>query len=395
VAATILFLPSSSASGSWGSTVRLATIAEQCRQRGDRVVFHACEPTDDLLRRRGLDVVAFTGIAPPNRPAGPIDSFYDICAALGYGEPAAWEPLLRAEADLIADLRPDVIVADMRPTAPLSAARHGIPLASCAWSGADPRRQPSGEHPYDELARGVAARWCGLELTSMAELMYWRADRQLALSFPAFEPELADAPATVYTGYLRDPVPSRDELPPLPPRLVVVYASSSPWGVPGTVEALDAAARRAGVTVWCVLRSDTESRRYSDRCRVFRYLPMDQILPDAAALMFHGGLSTALASLHYGLPALAVPGRHYERRRNADRLSDIGSGLTGELTDLLPSRLSLLFERLLDDTTMRAAAGTLRAEAARYSGAGAAAAAVRELAGIADDHDDHVRMVSP
>ena len=65
--ATVLFLPSPSASGSWGSTVRLATIAEECRKRGDRVVFHACEPTDELLRQRGLEVVPFTGIAPAGR----------------------------------------------------------------------------------------------------------------------------------------------------------------------------------------------------------------------------------------------------------------------------------------------------------------------------------------
>lgn len=379
--ATVLFLPSPSASGSWGSTVRLATIAEECRRRGDRVVFHACEPTDELLRQRGLEVVAFTGIAPSSLSSGPIDTFYDICEVLGFGESASWEWLLRAEAELIAEFRPEVIVADMRPTAPLSAARHGVPLVSCAWAGADPRQHATGEHPYDDLARSIAADWSGLEPASMAELMYWQADRQLALSFPAFEPELADAPAVVYTGYLKDSRRSQQELPAVPERLVVVYASSSPWGVPRIVDALDEAARRAGAAVWCVLRSDSPAQRYSERCQVFPYLPMDEVLPQCSALVFHGGLSTALASIHYGVPALAVPGRHYERRRNAERLSEIGIGVTGELVDLLPSRLSGLFERLLDDTTMRAAAETSRAEAARYQGAAAAATAVRELVG--------------
>lgn len=379
--ATVLFLPSPSTSGSWGSTVRLATIAAECRLRGDRVVFHACEPTDELLRQRGMEVVACPGIAPADLSSGPIDTFYDICAVLGFGERTSWERLLRAEADLIADIKPDVIVADMRPSAPLSAARYGVPLVSCAWAGADPRQHATGEHPYDELARSVAADWSGLALTSMAELMYWRADRQLALSFPVFEPELADAPAVVYTGYLRDSWRSRDERPAVPERLVIVYASSSPWGVPGIVDALDEAARRAGATVWCVLRSDSPAWRHSDRCQVFRFLPMDEVLPESAALVFHGGLSTALASIHYGAPALAVPGRHYERRRNADRLGEIGIGVTGELIDLLPSRLSTIFERLLDDTEMRAAAETTRADVARYQGAAAAADAVHGLVG--------------
>ncbi len=108
---------------------------------------------------------------------------------------------------------------------------------------------------------------------------------------------------------------------------------------------------------------------------------MDEVLPECSALVFHGGLSTALASIHYGAPALAVPGRHYERRRNADRLSEMGVGMTGELLDLLPSRLSALFEQLLDDSGMRAAAEKVRAEVAGYQGAVTAAAAVHRLVG--------------
>ncbi|WP_141726306.1 hypothetical protein, partial [Actinacidiphila rubida] len=210
------------------------------------MVFHACEPTDALLRERGLEVAPFRGIAPASLARGPIDTFHDICEVLGFSEPASWERLLRDEDDMIAEVAPDVVVADMRPTAPLSAARHGVPLVACAWAGADPRLHASGDHPYDDLARAVAAKWCDLVPDSMAELMFWRSDRQLALSFPAFEPELADAPAVAYTGYLRDTWrPAGGEArPPVPERLVVVYASSSPWGVPRIADALDEAARR-------------------------------------------------------------------------------------------------------------------------------------------------------
>lgn len=378
---TVLFLPSPSTSGSWGSTVRLATIAEECRKRGDRVVFHAPTPSDQQLRQRGMEVIPFSGIAASGLSSGPVDTFYDICEVLGLGEAESWERLLNAEADAISDVEPDVIVADMRPSAPISAARHGIPLAACAWVGADPRLHATGDHPYDDLARSIAAKWSAPEPESLAELMYWRSDRQLALSFPAFEPELTDAPAVTYTGYLKDTwrLPGAPLI--APERLIVVYASSSPWGVPSTVDALDEAARRADVTVWCVLRSDSRAQRYSDRCHVFQYLPMDEVLPSCSAMIFHGGLSTSVASLHYGVPTLAVPGKHYERRRNADRLVAIGSGLTGELIDLLPSRLSTLLEQLVEDPRIRAAAQAARAEAADYHGAVAAADAVHSLCG--------------
>lgn len=379
VGATVLFFPSSSSSGSWGSTVRLATIAEQCRSRGDRVVFHACTPSDDHLRERGMEVVAFTGIPPAGLASGPVETFHDICEVLGYGERDSWERLLRAESDLITAVRPDVVVADMRPTAQLSASRHGVPLVACAWAGAEPGRQATGDHALDDMARSIAADWCELRPRSVADLMYRHADRQLALSFPAFEPELADCPDLVYTGYLRDERSSGQSLPPVPDRLVVVYASSSPWGTPSIVDAFDEAARRAGVAVWCVLRSDTPMRQVSEHCTLFRYLPMDEVLPSASALVFHGGLSTALAALHHGVPALAIPGRHYERRRNAERLRDLGIGLVGELADLLPSRLSGLLEQLAEDTGMRRAAASAQAEAARYQGAAAAADAVHEL----------------
>jgi len=378
---TVLFLPSPSTSGSWGSTVRLVTIAQECRERGDRVVFHAPVPSDQQLRQRDMEVIPFSGIAASSLSAGPIDTFYDICEVLGFGAAESWERMLSAEADVIAEVEPDVIVADMRPSAPLSAARHEIPLVSCAWVGADPRLHATGDHPYDDLARSFAAKWSVPEPGSLAELMYWRADRQLALSFPAFEPELADAPAVTYTGYLKDTWRQPGTLPTVPERLIVVYASSSPWGVPRTVDALDEAARRADATVWCVLRSDTRAQRYSDHCHVFQYLPMDEVLPSCSAMVFHGGLSTSVSSLHYGVPTLAVPGKHYERRRNADRLAEIGSGLTGELIDLLPSRLSTLFEKLLEDPGIHAAAQAARSEAAGYHGAAAAADAIHSLCG--------------
>jgi len=251
------------------------------------VVFHACEPTTSCFGSAAWSR-RLPGIAPADLSSGPIDTFYDICAVLGFGEPASWERLLRAETDVIADIKPDVIVADMRPSAPLSAARYGVPLVSCAWAGADPRQHATGEHPYDELARSVAANWSGLALTSMAELMYWRADCQLALSFPVFEPELADAPAVVYTGYLRDSWRSRDERPAIPERLVVVYASRRHGSARDRRRTGrgGAAGRCHGVVRPAVGQPGLAA---FDRCQVFRFLPMDEVLPESAALVFHGG----------------------------------------------------------------------------------------------------------
>ncbi|MGW4209311.1 glycosyltransferase [Lentzea sp. NPDC004789] len=377
---TVLFLPYPSTSGTWGSTLKLAAIAEECRRRGDRVVFHACPPTDALLTRRGFEVVPCPG-AEPRRSPGPIDSLYDACTALGFDEPGFWTAVLRAEAEAVRSVRPDVLVSHMRLTAPVTARRHGIPLASCASWCTDPRAQARGDHQLDDLARALAADGCGLAVDSAVELVSWHADLQLASSYPAFEPELRGTPRTVYTGYLRDPMPDDTTWRrSIPQRLVLAYASSAPWGTERVIGALERAAANVGAVVWCVARGAGPAGRRSASAELFSYLPFERLMSRAAGLIFHGGQGSALAALHYGVPALAVPGRHYERRYNADRLAALGAGVHGALTDLRPSRLSAILAEMLDDDRMSRAAAAARNTDESLRGAATAVDAVHALA---------------
>lgn len=374
-AATLLFLPYPSASGTWGSVVKLAAIAEVCRARGHRVVFHAGPPVDALLVRRGFPVVGCPVAAPGNGDR-PIDSFYDACAALGFDDELFWRDVLASEERAVATIRPDVLVSHLRLTAPLTAARHGLPLASCASWCTDPRGQARDDDPLDDMARALAGYAGDPRPRSAVELVSWHADAQLASSDPVFEPELADAPRAQYTGYLRDPAPPRrGHHGPVPERLVLAYTSSAAWGTDRIIRVLAESAARAGATLWCVTRAGGPTGRLGPQAELFGYLPFEQLIPAAGALVFHGGQGSALAALHHGTPALTIPGRHYERRYNSERLVALGAGVHGDLLDLRPSRLTEILSGLLDSPRPppRPPDGGVR-------GAGSAADAVLALA---------------
>ncbi|GIF23432.1 UDP:flavonoid glycosyltransferase YjiC (YdhE family) [Actinoplanes tereljensis] len=124
---------------------------------------------------------------------------------------------------------------------------------------------------------------------------------------------------------------------------------------------MERAAREAGVTLWCVVRANGPVRR-SDAAELFTftYLPFEQLLEHAAGLILHGGQGSALAALRYGVPSLAIPGRHYERRYNSERIAALGAGLHGQLTDLRTGRLTTILAQML--------AGGSMAENARRAG---------------------------
>ncbi|AVT32037.1 hypothetical protein C6361_24045 [Plantactinospora sp. BC1] len=379
--ATVLFLPYPSTSGSWGSVMNLVALAQECRGRGDRAVFHACPPTAELLRRQGFEVLPVEGVPPRETPRA-VDTFYDVCTALGFDDRAFWDRVLRSEEEAVQAVRPDALVSHMRLTAPITAARHGIPLASCGGWSTDPRVQASGTHPLDEMAGQLASTWSALTVRSISELVFWRADLRMVTSVPIFEPDFVDLPNTLYTGYLR---PMTEAEPPwsrpVPDRLVLAYASNAPWGVPRVVEALATAAERAGAVLWCVARAGGPTGRVSAHCEVFSYLPFEALLGRAGAVVFHGGQATALASLCHGVPALAVPGRHYERRYNATRLAELGTSVTGDLAVLRPSRLATILQRLLDDDDIRSAAASAHRSTYEHGGVVSTVDAIHRLIG--------------
>ena len=84
--------------------------------------------------------------------------------------------------------------------------------------------------------------------------------------------------------------------------------------------------------------------------RVVDYVPLNQVLPDCAAIIHHGGDGTALAAGTFGVPQLVVPVPFWAEDNVADHIADQGAGLVvrpAELTgdapdDVLADALSQL-----------------------------------------------------
>ncbi|KAB8161719.1 hypothetical protein FH609_020815 [Streptomyces sp. 3MP-14] len=355
----LLFMPYPSATGTWGCTVYQLAIAQEARRRGHRVLFHACPPTSRLLRENDFEVRDFEGVRGENM-ATTIDDIYDVFTALSLDDGDYWDQLIEWERQVIDDFRPDAIVADMRPTATVSALRAGVPLVGMASIGTDPRLQrpenrPEG-HPLDDLARRTARRYLGRTVDTFPELLFWSADRKIASSFPAFEPELADVPGLTYVGYL-DGFNRRglDELPPRPERLVVAYLSTVGWNSDTMIRSLARTAELADLRIWCVTNANGSVERFDDRLTLFDYLPIDELLPECRGLLFHGGQGTSLASLYHAVPSVACPGQNYERVYNADRIESLGCGVHASVLDLRPRALSQLLARVIEDPAISAA----------------------------------------
>lgn len=359
----ILFLPYASGSGTWGCTVYMLAMAQEASRRGHDVVFDSCPPGSRLLRENGFTVREFDG-AVAGAPPAAVRDVYQVFESLGLDDPAFSDRLIEHETDVLRELRPDVAVVDMRPTATVSARSLGVPVVALASVGTHPLHcgRTAGS-PLDDLARRTARRHFGGDVDSFPELLFWLADRKIATSFPEFEPELRDVPNLDYVGYLRSENRQRlDHLPPRPERLVLAYLSTVGWSSSIVVRSLARSAALADVDIWCVTTAHGTTAQVGDRLRTFDYLPLDELLPGASGLIFHGGQGTALGALFHGLPSIACPGQHYERQYNASRLAELGCGIHASLLDLRPTPLARLLDQIVSVPRFEQRANDARAQ---------------------------------
>jgi UDP:flavonoid glycosyltransferase YjiC (YdhE family) len=88
-------------------------------------------------------------------------------------------------------------------------------------------------------------------------------------------------------------------------------------------------------------------------------VPLNEVLPYAAAFIHHSGAGSVLGGLAAGVPQLTTPGAG-DRRHNAEMLARRGAGLAVEAKAITAADLT----RLLTDEALRAAAAEVAAEIA-------------------------------
>jgi MGT family glycosyltransferase len=139
----------------------------------------------------------------------------------------------------------------------------------------------------------------------------------------------------------------------------------------------------AGLNVQLVLatgrNSESDLTHLPGEPLVRDYVPQTDILSRAALTLTHGGMNTTLQSLHFGVPAIALPLTH-DQPAIAARLARSGAGLAIPLRSLTAPRLRAAIETALQQTSIvRSRAKALQQHIAAAGGADRAAETAETL----------------
>jgi UDP:flavonoid glycosyltransferase YjiC (YdhE family) len=290
--------------------------------------------------------------------------------------------------EIVEEWKPAVVVRESLEFAAFVAAEKlGVPhvrVAICA-RGAEEENNSLAATWVDEHLRNA-----GLPADPSGE----RLRRELAITMfpPSFDP--AEAEPDPFLSY-RAP---RRSAPPLPDwwegrQEPFVYVTLGT--VTGKVDilqgpyrdALDALAGlpvRALLTIGSALPLEALGE-IPPNVHVERFVPQDDVLPHAAAVLCHGGSGTTIGALAAGVPAVVTP-IFADQPHNAARITAIGAGIG------MPMRISVealrgALSRVLEEASFRSAAEKIAREIAALpsidEAAGDVARLTREL-GLAD-----------
>jgi UDP:flavonoid glycosyltransferase YjiC (YdhE family) len=135
-------------------------------------------------------------------------------------------------------------------------------------------------------------------------------------------------------------------------------------------------AAAARVDAEFVLVRPATTRGLPPNVRVVDRVPLNEVLPYAAAFVHHSGAGSMLGGLAAGVPQLTTPGAG-DRRHNAELLAKRGAGLAVEAKAIGPADLT----RLLTDDALRTAAQEVAAEIAAMPAPASVVPALERLAG--------------
>jgi rhamnosyltransferase subunit B len=98
--------------------------------------------------------------------------------------------------------------------------------------------------------------------------------------------------------------------------------------------------------------ADTVPADLPEGVRHFSYVPFSQVLPRAAALVYHGGIGTCAQALRAGIPQLVMPMAH-DQLDNLSRVRDLGVGDGLHPRQFKARRIAAALDRLLHDPAVK------------------------------------------
>jgi MGT family glycosyltransferase len=112
---------------------------------------------------------------------------------------------------------------------------------------------------------------------------------------------------------------------------------------------------------------------------VERFVPQDDVLPHASAVLCHGGSGTVLGTLAAGVPLVVLP-LFADQPNNAERVAAAGAGLDLKAAGSTVEAARGALSRVLREPSFRAAAQRLASEIAALPPVDAAAEVLEGLA---------------
>lgn len=350
-----------------GHLLPLIPLAAACRDAGHEVILAAGGFPPDVLGLRTEDIgggfslprsAIRTALRHPGRARA------EMRGRAGHG--FVGELFGRANLSLLGPLRalaervrPDVIVFEsLSEAGAVVAGRLGIPSVL----------QENTLWPADELYRAVtgSSSLRGLDIPAPA--------LTLAVTPPSLRKPVGGAQPmrpVPYSG--GGAIPDWLRAPGDKPRVLVSRSTldGPNDGNPGP--AVVAAA--AQVDAEFVLVRPARTGATPPNVRTVGRVPLNELLPYAAAFVHHSGAGSVLGGLAAGVPQLTTPGAG-DRRFNSDLLTARGAGLSVEAKAITAADLT----RLVTDNALRAAAQEVAAEIAAMPEPAAVVPSLEKLA---------------
>ena len=211
-----------------------------------------------------------------------------------------------------------------------------------------------------------------------------RCALNLVASLMEFEPTVSFPPNVRFIGPLVDAPPLMCRVDPVEVRrpsspLVVVSFSSCAQRqhdpLQRVVDALGPLPVQVLVTTGAAVSPDSISA--PSNTQVVRFVPHEQVVPDASLVVTHAGLGTIMKAFAYGVPLVCMPmGR--DQFFNAERVEALGAGMTIAV-DADATAIAEVVRRALEDRTLRSNARHLSGVVGTYGGEADAVAEIESV----------------
>ncbi|MCW1883305.1 glycosyltransferase [Luteolibacter flavescens] len=379
------------AMGSAGDVHPFVGVGRALQARGHEVIVATSAFFEDVVRRAGLGFRAMGTVADFERVQGDPHLWHPTKALpsiIRHAVNPSYEPILEVARELhipgetviLASslawatmsvrelLEIPVVSVHLAPSLFASSYRqpvmHGAPVPQSAphflkrfqWWVAG---KVVDHHVLPELNRFRARH--GLPATSGILHGWHSPDRVIALFPEWFGPAQPDWPKNVIqtgfplfdeSGQREVPQELEDFLNDGDPPVVFTPGSAMDRGhsfFSEAVKALTSIGRR-GILISRF--SDTIPPNLPSTVRHFPYVPFSQVLPRAAALVYHGGVGTCAQALRAGVPQLLMPMAH-DQLDNLSRVEDLGVGGGLHPRQFKARKIASVLEGMLADPSLK------------------------------------------